>query len=55
VQDAGLLCAPTEIVRIADGKAGSEIAPVVGKIIGANIQVMLFSVGFLSNLTSHAA
>lgn len=39
IHDAGLLCAPTENVRITDEKAGSEIVPIVGKIVGANIQL----------------
>lgn len=51
VQDAGLLCAPTENVRITDEKAGSEIVPIVGKIVGANIQVIASSIVSLPSLT----
>ncbi|KAJ7777215.1 DNA polymerase subunit Cdc27-domain-containing protein [Mycena metata] len=38
-QDAGLLCTPTEIVRELDKTEGAELATVVGKVVGADVNV----------------
>ncbi|KAF5387351.1 hypothetical protein D9757_005793 [Collybiopsis confluens] len=34
IRDMGLICGPTEIVRDIDNKKGSEMAEIVGKIVG---------------------
>ncbi|KAJ7089874.1 DNA polymerase subunit Cdc27 [Mycena belliarum] len=39
IRDAGLLCAPTEIVRDLDKKKGAEMAAAVGKVISAQVTV----------------
>ncbi|KAJ7036511.1 DNA polymerase subunit Cdc27 [Mycena alexandri] len=39
IRDAGLLCTPTEIVRDLDKTKGAELAAVVGRVIGADVNV----------------
>ncbi|KAF8166553.1 DNA polymerase subunit Cdc27, partial [Mycena galopus ATCC 62051] len=39
IRDSGLLCTPTEIVRNLDSKKGSELASIVGKVIGADVNL----------------
>ncbi|KAJ7173542.1 DNA polymerase subunit Cdc27 [Mycena filopes] len=39
IRDAGHLCTPTEIVRSLDKAKGAELAAIVGKVIGADVNV----------------
>ncbi|KAF7371068.1 DNA polymerase subunit Cdc27 [Mycena sanguinolenta] len=39
IRDSGLLCTPTEIVRELDAKKGSELASIVGKVVGADVHL----------------
>ncbi|KAJ7249535.1 DNA polymerase subunit Cdc27 [Mycena haematopus] len=39
IRDSGLLCTPTEMVRNLDTKKGSELASIVGKVIGTDVNL----------------
>ena len=42
IQDVGLLCGPSDVVYAADAKLSPAEAPILGRIVGPNVKVLLY-------------
>ena len=42
IQDVGLLCGPSDVVYAADAKLSPAEAPILGRIVGPHVKVLLY-------------